>query len=100
MVESAERNPRVEVFTKSVEHRFTYSRYANMEDSITRGVAVGVALDGEVVWEKDVYPIFVGIRLGSSIQVPRPRYAQRIEAAEKRARQVAAATNFINSPKE
>jgi hypothetical protein len=55
MVEATGEKSRAEVFKKPVEHRFTYSRYANMEDSITRGVAVGVALDGEVVWERDVY---------------------------------------------
>jgi hypothetical protein len=90
MVESAERNPRVEVFKRPKD--LSIQEEDGWGDAITgkyQGVEVGVLFDSQVVWSKAVYPIFIGLRTGFLIDVPRPFFAQRIEGAEKKARTIA-----------
>lgn len=53
------------------------------------GQEVGVIADGHVIWRREIYPVFIGLRRAFLIDVPRPRYAQRIQSAEREAQKIA-----------
>lgn len=52
-----------------------------------KGVRVGVVLDNQIVWSKEVYPFFKSLL--DFGDVPRPRYSQRIVSAERKAQRIA-----------
>jgi len=93
MVEAAEKNPRAIVvkgaIIKSILPEEGYG--PNGDDNAVLadipGVAVEVQLDGKLVWRKDVYPVFIGPQ--TLFNIPRPRYAQRIASAERKAQGIA-----------
>lgn len=53
------------------------------------GQEIGVMADGKVVWRREVFPVFAGLRRVFLIDVPKPLYAQRVARAEREARRIA-----------
>jgi hypothetical protein len=101
MVESAAGKPRAEVIVEPVEKRRRLragDTYRGDDRVIFPGVVIEVQLEGEPIWQRSIYQNHVVF--GGIFSILNRHYAEKIEAAELKARQVADATNITNPPKE